>query len=142
MSLAAYASETKRSYCFSEPGVNERNLIPNYDSQGAGWIRLPECFFASPLARLLFTMSPTWRACSHAKLFPIYRSISSSSSRGPSQLQCTTRDFAPSSLNPSSTPFPPHLKKENPFHLYWQSLHQSLNKLRNISRKVTFSYFK
>ena len=127
--------------------MNERNLIPNYDSQCACWIRLPECFFAAerrrifpiplpplwpnsfhglstvascarnqeegpaprfrvssrvPLARLLFTMSLQWRACSHAKLFPIYPSIRSSSSCGLSQSQYTRRVFVPSSLNPSS----------------------------------------
>ena len=35
--------------------------------------RLP--VFVSPLARLLFTMSPTWRACSHAKFNLVPRAL-------------------------------------------------------------------
>ena len=73
------------------------------EAKGRG--RLPD--FASPLARLLFTISPKWRACSHAKLFPIYPSISSSSSCKLSQLQCITRVFVPSSLESFFSPFPP-----------------------------------
>ena len=76
--------------------------------EAKGRDRLPD--FASPLTRLLFTISPKWRACSHAKLFPIYPSISSSSSCKLSQLQCITRVFVPSSLESFFNPSPPPSK--------------------------------
>ena len=62
---------------------------------------------------------PKWRACSHAKLFPIYPSISSSC--GLSQLQCTRRVFVRSLLTESvfNPPTPPLQSKENPFDLYY-----------------------
>ena len=79
----------------------------------------------SPISSLLSHVyfsryPPKWRACSHAKLFPIYPSISSSC--GLSQLQCTRRVFVRSLLtesvfNPPPPPTPPHPSNQKRTHL-------------------------
>ena len=78
----------------------------------------------SPISSLLSHVyfsryPPKWRACSHAKLFPIYPSISSSC--GLSQLQCTRRVFVRSLLTESvfkpPPPTPPHPSNQKRTHL-------------------------
>ena len=97
---------------------------------------------SSLLSRVYFSRyPPKWRACSQAKLFPIYPSISSSC--GLSQLQCTRRVFVRSLLTESVfNPLTPPLQSkrthltfiiiifltyESGKHVYFASLYVLIN---------------